>query len=315
MVDSHQRLSIAYRPQANGVVERRNAEIIRHLRILVTARRLKTAWSTYLPIIQRVINATPHRVTGVAPAVALYGPLLDTNAGLLKHTCTESTGLEQAVASLSDKNAQSWIIGLQQAHKLIHENIRLRQLSVIQKHIANSPTNARDLKQGDIVLVKPIKYNDKLEPRLKGPYFIVSDRGPGDSYICRHLYSQTAEHVHVERMMPLDWATLEEEEKIQIIAALDEDLYEVEEITAVKKGRNKPMNQWLFRVKWAGYPDDENSWLTLRDLRNTTALFRYAQKHPNLKLPTEPEMRPVDRHDLRSLRSSDPGDDQTGSTF
>ena len=65
--------TLAYRPQANGRVERYVGEIKRHLRYIVLDRRLRDDWSSYLPLVQRMVNTAPHAALGVSPAQILFG--------------------------------------------------------------------------------------------------------------------------------------------------------------------------------------------------------------------------------------------------
>jgi hypothetical protein len=51
LMGSKQLLTIGYRPQGNGIVERVNAEVIRHLSAIVHARRIKNMWSIGLPMV------------------------------------------------------------------------------------------------------------------------------------------------------------------------------------------------------------------------------------------------------------------------
>ena len=57
-------LTLAERPQANGMVERGGQEVMRHLRIMVAARDLRSIWSVLLPLVQRIINKTSRRQPG-----------------------------------------------------------------------------------------------------------------------------------------------------------------------------------------------------------------------------------------------------------
>ena len=61
-VDRH--VTLAYRPQANGRVERVCKEIGRHLRYIVLDRRLQDKWSIALPMVQRLLNCTEHIALG-----------------------------------------------------------------------------------------------------------------------------------------------------------------------------------------------------------------------------------------------------------
>ena len=48
----------AYSKEENAIVERANKEVNRHLRTIVYNRKVKTKWSKYLPLVQRIMNAS-----------------------------------------------------------------------------------------------------------------------------------------------------------------------------------------------------------------------------------------------------------------
>jgi transposase InsO family protein len=77
------RYTLPYRPQANGLVERPNKEILRHLRAIVMDKRVRKAWSLYLPLVQRIMVYQPHESLGTYPARLLYGDAITPNRGLL----------------------------------------------------------------------------------------------------------------------------------------------------------------------------------------------------------------------------------------
>ena len=66
-------VTLAYRPEANGRVERVCKEVGRHLRFICLDRRIEGQWSVMLPIVQRVLNTTPHIALGVEPAKIVFG--------------------------------------------------------------------------------------------------------------------------------------------------------------------------------------------------------------------------------------------------
>jgi hypothetical protein len=61
-------LVVPYHPEGNGMVERVNAEVMKHLRFLVLDRRIKDEWWLYLPLVQRIINFVENRSIGTFPA-------------------------------------------------------------------------------------------------------------------------------------------------------------------------------------------------------------------------------------------------------
>ena len=66
---------VAYRPQANGLVERRNKELLNHLRSLVYEKRIRDNWSYYLPLVQRILNYIIDGSIGTQPARVILGDL------------------------------------------------------------------------------------------------------------------------------------------------------------------------------------------------------------------------------------------------
>jgi hypothetical protein len=66
---------VPYRPQANGIVERRMKEIKQHLQAIVIEKRIKHCWSRYLPLVQRIMNYSIDGSIGTQPARVIFGDL------------------------------------------------------------------------------------------------------------------------------------------------------------------------------------------------------------------------------------------------
>ena len=68
-------LTLAYRPQANAIVERNGGEVVCHLRAILLDKVLRGLWSVLLPLVMRILNrsykpsigTTPHRLIHWAP--------------------------------------------------------------------------------------------------------------------------------------------------------------------------------------------------------------------------------------------------------
>ena len=69
--------------EENTIIERAIQEVQRHLRKIVFDIRVKHEWSIYLPLIQRIMNATIHAALGCAPASIIYGRALELDQNLL----------------------------------------------------------------------------------------------------------------------------------------------------------------------------------------------------------------------------------------
>ena len=69
---------LPYTPQANGIVERQNREILKHLRILsLEFGAAYNEWTMLLPIVQFIVNRSTHSSLGMSPHSMLYGDFWD----------------------------------------------------------------------------------------------------------------------------------------------------------------------------------------------------------------------------------------------
>jgi hypothetical protein len=75
---------LLYSKEENGIVERANKEVMRHLRATIFDRRVVNNWSSdYLPLVQRIMNAQVKTPTGVFPAQLLFGDAVHLERGIL----------------------------------------------------------------------------------------------------------------------------------------------------------------------------------------------------------------------------------------
>jgi hypothetical protein len=81
---SKQLLTVGFKPSANGVVERVNNEVIRHLSAIVRTRGIQERWSLGLPLVQRILNTTVHSSIGFSPAELLFGNAITLDLGCLQ---------------------------------------------------------------------------------------------------------------------------------------------------------------------------------------------------------------------------------------
>jgi len=83
MVGTEHLLTIAYSKEENGIVERANKEVMRHLRAIMLDSSWKADWNIYLPLVMRIINAKPSESTGCSPAQLVFGERIDLNNGFI----------------------------------------------------------------------------------------------------------------------------------------------------------------------------------------------------------------------------------------
>ena len=71
--------TIPYSHEENGIVERANKEVMRHLRNIMFNVKILEKWDEFLPYAERIINATKHSEIGFSPVELLYGNSIDLN--------------------------------------------------------------------------------------------------------------------------------------------------------------------------------------------------------------------------------------------
>lgn len=247
-----------YRPQAQGTVERSNRETLRHLRAMMTSVSSSDLWADSLPMVQRIYNSLPNRLTGIAPARLLYGDAVNMDRQLLLELpeSTDTTTYEAYLTTLLTN--QRILVQASAAH----------QLEVAQRALARAPEHPTEYHVGDLVLVLPGDRTVKLKPRWFGPMAVVSRTR--DSYNCQDLNNGKIKTLHVSRLKTY----VEDPTVDSADAALwDSEVTLVDFIIAHRMGRTPA--KWMFKVRWLDYGPDHDSWEPYRSVKLTTAFARY----------------------------------------
>lgn len=262
----HHLYSIPYRPQSNGVVERANQEILRHLRALVFDTRLPTDWPNYLPLIQRIVNATPHSTTGVAPAQLVFGSLVTLDRGLLLPFS----------GNVMDGSHDDYVIRLAQMQQTFIDKIKEAQATYIKDRARADPTPP-SFAVGSLVLIPFVPQPpNKLSHRMRGPLEVIEQLST-HTYRLRHLAQDRVVTVHVSQMVPFhpspDNTPLE-------LAAKDTKEYLVDSIVS-HSGHN--IRSLRFKIRWKDCSPADDSDLSYAGVKDLAALDSYLVSHPDLR--------------------------------
>ena len=101
----------AYSKEENGIVERENKEVNRHLRAYAYERKDKKTWYKYLPLVQRILNASNHKSIGVSPAQIVFGNAVQLDRQILP--------LPESTNTKSGKSYQEYLDEMLQAQSEI----------------------------------------------------------------------------------------------------------------------------------------------------------------------------------------------------
>lgn len=265
LMGSKQLLTIGYRPQGNGIVERVNAEVIRHLSAIVHSRRVKSMWSVGLPMVQRIINATVHSTTGYAPSTLLFGQRLHLDRAILT-----PFPLQESVAIAPY---------VQKLHRFQCEAINASQAylaSQMDARVASTKGPFKKFHRGDYVLVQAHfePSDDKFSFRYRGPYLVMESHN--NLYHCMDLRTRK---IHIFDVSTLKLYRVDDNTDPLSVAVLDvnEDIVDsIIDHVVGKKGKKSHQ----FRVLFA---DGSVSLLPYMEVRNLEALDRYLEQNPSVK--------------------------------
>ena len=270
-------LSSSHHPQTDGQTEILNATIEQMLRAYVSKDR--SSWSDWLSVLAFAYNSAKHSSTEDTPSGLLlnYNPKVSTGELLTKEWATENSFNpsyqgEELVRTLQLRREQA-----RDALTLAQE----RQAKAFNKN--RRPVE--DIKEGDLVLVNPhtLKLVEvegtgrKLVQRMIGPFEVMERINPNvyrlrlpDSYPMHPVIN--IEHLKKYRQSPPEFSDRTTLPPTREFLASEE--YEVEAILGHRLTGKKKGNRRMFRVRWAGFGPEADSWISEADLRNSPELKR-----------------------------------------
>ena len=242
LVGSQHKLTVAYSKEENGIVERANKEVMRHIRNIVFDKSVLKHWSVYTPLVQRIINSSIHSVTGVAPAKIIYGDSIDLNNGLFtEYTKGDNQGEKLSKWVADALTTQHSAMDAAKRSSEQHDSVRMSQY----------PTKRTEFAVGTYVLMEHL--NDKLRrgpkskllPFLKGPLRVESSTG--SHYTVQDLVTKRNRTVHVSRLREFQIDTTADD---PLKYALKDDgiSYAVERVADIKGNPKGPKTKLEFLV-------------------------------------------------------------------
>lgn len=263
-----------YHPEANGQVERTNQTLEQYLRLYCNYQQ--SNWSELLPLAEFAYNNATHSSTGVSPFFANKGYHPQVNISI-----------EEDVASY---RARNYAVDLNELHQELQKQLKRAQEQYTEqadRHRANPPNFSIGdpvyLRAEHIRTTRPAK---KLSAKYLGPFEIIGKPGT-HSYTLKLPLNLRGIHpvFHVSQLEPVTPNQIPN--RVQDPPPpdiVDQDVeYEVTDVLDSKIDRRFKSCPLLFLVQWAGYEgtDEENSWISARDLANSQELVSgYFKKNP-----------------------------------
>ena len=279
---------VVYHPQANSICERQNQIVMIHLRSLCLGAKLGSdslyAWSDLIPFVFSIVNNTPKLPLAISPLSMIYGIFANYDRPLLDPRPT------------GESNPVDYVEGLMTWQSRLIDLAEEIQSKYYQKMTVHT-TVYRTFQEGDFVLQAKSSTGarGKLVTRWIGPKLVLARRNNDTAHPVLDLFdlvtTRTVEaSIEDCRLMKTGW--FEEPTMLQDLkklAALDKEEYEVERVLEhrppgpIRPAGSKPNDYW-FKIKWAGFPDEENSWEPYSELKDLAPLEEYLLQYPNLLL-------------------------------
>ena len=279
LINTEHTRTLAYSHEENGMVERANKEVLRHLRAIVFDKNIVHRWSDCLPFVQRIINANIDSSIGVTPASLLFGNAITLERGILFPFRKEDPQII-SVGAAADK-----MLNIQQEVIRIAKHV---QTEKDKTHILAGDTTQTEFAPNTYVLVE---YDssiirkgppNKLNTNLKGPLKVLGHIGP--TYRLENLVTGKVESIHITRLRPYIYDP--EQQDLTDIANRDEFATVVESIVehvpVMQSYKSVKCSELQFRVRWRGLSEEFDRYLPYKELRNNPRLHEYLTKN-NMK--------------------------------
>ena len=268
---------LPYSHEENSIVERANKEVMRHLRAIIFDKRVKTSWSIYLPLVQRIMNASIVKSIGVTPASIVFGNNIDLDRGIIKpYKHLPETTMNDYLKQMS--NAQAAIIAIAQETQRVINNEHItreqRQATPITQFPINSYVKVRH-HTTTLKIVRPTK----VDAVYKGPYRVISNLG--SRYTLQNLVNMKEEVYLATNLQPFLFDPNVVDPRTVARNSVDEfDIHSIIDI----KGTRQHRGRWLksdvqFLVHWDGYDETYDTWEPYANLRDTEQLHAYLNAH------------------------------------
>jgi transposase InsO family protein len=264
---------LAYSKEENGMVERANRSVMTHLQNLIVDRAIGTLpWSNRLPMVQRIINATVHAATGIAPQQLLYGNAFDIERRIFLEK--DEIGPQVTTDRAETNTLREWFADMLTFQEQATIQAIDNQWRKDQRHIERGNQTRTQFEVGSLVLIN-YPHTDygrdqpsRFHPKIRGPFRVIETKD--NRIITEDLNTQKQEEHLILNARPFhyDPAFVNPKE----VALTDNDLYVVEKVMA-HKGDSKKRSTLEFKVKWLGYPNP--SWEPYHNLRTNAHLHEY----------------------------------------
>ena len=261
-------LSTAYSKEENGIVERANQEVLRHLTAILFDTRVSNAWSyEQLPMVQRIMNTVEKTSTGVTPAELVLTNSIRLTSRILAPPSVSNNRNQISLSDVMDRWSKKQEILLKVAQK--------NQLASDSHHLVEYDPRVTEFPVHSYVLfTPPVGRSDKLVPRHRGPYQVMSHTGA--IYTIQDLVNDKVVVTHIHNLRPFNYDA-ERTDPVEV-AQQNAQEFVIEQVLSHRGNRAK-RSTMQFLVRWSGFGEESDSWEPYKTLMHTEPLHRYLRAH------------------------------------
>jgi hypothetical protein len=274
------KLTQPYSHEENSIIERSNKEVMRHLRGLIFDRRMHNTWSMrFCPLVERIHNAQVHSAIGVSPAQLLFGNMIQLDRRVILPTSNLTSKVPYGTSQMKYLD------------DLISAQDRLLRIAGdTQQRLDSSNRQKRSMKDASgeslpltvfpinsfVLLANNRVRDSKFQTNWVGPYRVINSSVEGN-YVIQDLLTLKNVNARVNHLKEFVYDNSDYDAPWRAATHAKGEYY-IESILN-HRGDKRNKTQMSFLVKWAGYPEEYNSWEPWSSLRDTEQLELYLRNN------------------------------------
>ena len=234
----------AYSKEENGLVERSNKEVNRHITSMAYDSLIRASWRDYLPYVQRIMNTQVHNSIGVSPSQLIFGNAINHDAHFLMEPGKDSSlqTYHERIAKLY--KAQAKLLEIAQKNQLALDSFHMAKRAVDE--VTTFPINSYVLAEYETR--KPSKY----QTNLHGPYRVISAKG--SIYTLENLITHALTDFHVKLLREFRYDA-KYDDPIEV-ARHDKEYDEIRQILSHRfTSKRQTRSNLEFQLIWSKNPE------------------------------------------------------------
>jgi transposase InsO family protein len=279
LLRSEQQFITPYSSEENGLVERANREVMRHLRAIIFSQRDKNQWAmNQLPLVQRILNTFVHKSTGYSAAQMLFGNAIDLDRGILYDHRPVPSETAPPTASAYVQNLVAAQSAILKAAAAAQKELDTHHLQRRAERDTAGPLVPTDFPINSYVMrLHPTERPPtKFHTKWAGPYRVVNHIVTTQTYALQDLLTNKTFNAHVTQLKQFIFDDEDAEAPLRAAMAAQQEF--IVEAILDHEGTYRDRKNMTFLVRWKGFPG-QDSWEPYKNLLGTAQLDYYCYTH------------------------------------